>query len=107
MLASINSNSSGRGVTLLATRLAVVQTLYSNSISAQLNTQKFAWLDDEQYQEVDHEFYVKLINLVAEYDAAIMTILLPALQQRKWENIDLVLQKNISLCLRRNIWEIE
>ncbi len=82
-----------KGIQLLWTRLAVIQTLYSEHISDYPHIQHYAWLDEEQHQQVDEEFYHKLLNATHDYDDAIMVILAIALDKRKWQNMDIIYQR--------------
>ncbi|MCH9853108.1 MAG: hypothetical protein K0U45_06345 [Alphaproteobacteria bacterium] len=81
-----------KGEQLLRTRLAVVQTLYSEHLSDKPHIQNFAWLDEEQHYAVDEDFYQKLLGEVHYHDVAIMPMVQIALAKRQWRNMDILYQ---------------
>ncbi len=81
-----------KGEKLLRTRLAVVQTLYSEQLSDKPHTQSFAWLDEEQHYAVDEDFYQKLLGEVHYRDVTILPIVQTALANRQWRNMDIIYQ---------------
>ncbi len=81
-----------KGEQLLRTRLAVVQTLYSEQLSDKPHTQNYAWLDEEQHYAVDEDFYQKLLSEVHYHDVTIVPMVQIALANRKWQNMDITYQ---------------
>ena len=92
-----------RGNVWLATRLAVVQTLYSEQLSEQEHIQQVAWLNEQQHHHLDEGFYQKLLRATQDRPDAILAVIEKSLQDRKWQNLDIILQK-ILICAVAEIY---
>ncbi len=86
-----------QGKKLLVTRLAVIQTLYSELMSQHPHEQKVAWLDEEEFHAIDETFYHQLLQLSHKHYLQAVPIIKIALDKRQWENMDILYQR-LLLC---------
>ncbi len=82
-----------QGNKLLLTRLAVIQTLYSEMLSDKPHEQKVAWLNEEQHQAIDEAFYRQLLELSQLHQQQAVPMIKIALDKRQWENMDVLYQR--------------